>query len=228
MSKKIVIAIDGYSACGKSSTAKAVAAQLGYGYIDTGAMYRSVTLYFKEHNVSLTDPKGIKEALKVIDIRFKYNKQEGVNETFLNGTNVEKEIRKMYISDAVSDVAAIGLVREAMVEQQRKMGKKKGVVMDGRDIGSVVFPDAELKIFMTADVRIRAERRQKELFEQKQIVNLEEIIENLRKRDRIDTTRAESPLVQPEDAKVVDTSFLTFEEQVGEIVKAAEETVAAQ
>ncbi|BDC98219.1 (d)CMP kinase [Persicobacter psychrovividus] len=225
MSNKIVIAIDGYSGCGKSSTAKAVAAALGYGYIDTGAMYRSVTLYFKEHNIKLTDPKAVKAALKEINISFVYNDKSGLNETFLNSKNVEKEIRKMYISEGVSEVAVIAEVRKAMVDQQRKMGKKKGVVMDGRDIASVVFPNAELKVFMTADVRIRAERRQKELFDQKQLVNLEDIIDNLKKRDRIDTSRAESPLTQVEDAMEVDTSFMNFDEQVNVIVEAAQKLI---
>ena len=158
--QKITIAVDGYSSCGKSTTAKKVAARLGYSYIDTGAMYRAVTLYFHQHLVTLTNEKEVAKALDNIQIEFRRNPNDGRNETFLNGLNVEDEIRKLYIANQVSEVSAIAQVRHAMVAQQRKMGKKKGVVMDGRDIGTVVFPDAELKSFMTADPIIRANRRQ--------------------------------------------------------------------
>ncbi|WP_161890213.1 (d)CMP kinase [Pontibacter russatus] len=212
--KKIVIALDGYSSCGKSTTAKLVAAQLGYAYIDTGAMYRAVTLYFLRHHVSLTNQKEIKEALENIDIDFHYNPKTGRNEVFLNGLNVEDEIRKMYISNQVSEVSVVPEVRRAMVAQQQKMGRKRGVVMDGRDIGTAVFPDAEVKIFMTADVDTRARRRQEELLEKKQLVNLDEIRENLQKRDHIDSTRKESPLRRAEDAHLLDTSHMTIDEQV--------------
>jgi cytidylate kinase len=212
--KKIVIALDGYSSCGKSTTAKLVAAQLGYAYIDTGAMYRAVTLYFLRHHVSLTNQKEIKEALENIDIDFHYNPKTGRNEVFLNGLNVEDEIRKMYISNQVSEVSVVPEVRHAMVAQQQKMGRKRGVVMDGRDIGTAVFPDAEVKIFMTADVDTRAKRRQEELLEKKQLVNLDEIRENLQKRDHIDSTRRESPLRRAEDAHLLDTSHMTIDEQV--------------
>lgn len=212
--KKIVIALDGYSSCGKSTTAKLVAAQLGYAYIDTGAMYRAVTLYFLRHHVSLTNQKEIKEALENIDIDFHYNPKTGRNEVFLNGLNVEDEIRKMYISNQVSEVSVVPEVRHAMVAQQQKMGRKRGVVMDGRDIGTAVFPDAEVKIFMTADVDTRARRRQEELLEKKQLVNLDEIRENLQKRDHIDSTRKESPLRRAEDAHLLDTSHMTIDEQV--------------
>ncbi|MCU0382749.1 MAG: (d)CMP kinase [Cyclobacteriaceae bacterium] len=218
--KKIVIAIDGYSACGKSSTAKQVAKILGYTYIDTGAMYRAVTLYFLDHYISLTNPKEVSKALDDIKIQFHLN-AEKQSETFLNGLNVEKEIRKMRISDNVSQVSTLKQVREAMVAQQRKMGKEKGVVMDGRDIGTVVFPDAELKVFMTADMNIRAYRRQQELLASDKLVDLEEVIENLIMRDRIDTTRAESPLRKAEDAKEIDTSYITLDEQVEEVVRLA-------
>src|SRR5687768_13170688 len=160
--RKIVIAIDGYSACGKSTTAKQVAAILGYRYIDSGAMYRAVTLYFLDHHVSLTNPKEISKALKEINISFKVN-SKNITETYLNGLNVEGDIRKMRISEYVSNVSAVKEVRVALVDQQRKMGKEKGVVMDGRDIGTVVFPQAELKLFMTAETLVRAYRRQKEL-----------------------------------------------------------------
>ncbi|UII29218.1 (d)CMP kinase [Fulvivirga maritima] len=218
--KKIILAIDGYSACGKSSTAKAVAAELGYTYIDSGAMYRAVTLYFQQHHISLTNEKEVENALQKIDITFQNNKDK-VTDTFLNGLNVEGEIRKMYISENVSQVSALESVREAMVAQQRKLGKKSGVVMDGRDIGTVVFPDAELKIFMEADVYVRAGRRQKELMEKGQLVDLAEIISNLEKRDKIDSSREVSPLRKADDAVEVDSSFLTLEEQVDHIVRLA-------
>lgn len=212
--RKIIIAIDGYSACGKSTTAKMVAAKLGYGYIDTGAMYRATTLYFHENYINLTNPKAIKEALDSINIQFMYNPKTDRNETYLNGLNVEDEIRKMYISENVSEVSAIVEVRKMMVALQQKMGKKKGIVMDGRDIGTAVFPDAELKIFMEADINIRTARRQEELLSKKQVVDLDVIKENLQKRDLIDTTREEGPLKKADDALVVDSSFITIEEQV--------------
>jgi CMP/dCMP kinase len=212
--KKIIIAIDGYSACGKSSTAKAVANLLNYSYIDTGAMYRAVTLYFLQNFVSLTNPNEIADALKEIDIEFRFNAKANKSDTYLNGLNVETEIRQMAVSDRVSEVSAISTVRRFLVAQQQKMGKKKGIVMDGRDIGTVVFPDAELKIFMVADMQIRAKRRQDELLEKGELVKLEEIIDNLTKRDLIDTSRADSPLRQAQDASVIDTSYITFDEQV--------------
>jgi len=212
--KKIVIALDGYSSCGKSTTAKLVAAELGYAYIDTGAMYRAVTLYFLQHHVSLTNPKEVNDALAHIEIDFHYNPKTGRNEVFLNGQNVEDEIRKMYISNQVSEVSVVPEVRHAMVAQQQKMGRKRGVVMDGRDIGTAVFPDAEVKIFMTADVVTRARRRQEELLEKKQLVNLDDIRENLQKRDHIDSTRKESPLRRADDAHLLDTSHMTIDEQV--------------
>ncbi len=219
--KKIIIAIDGYSACGKSTTAKRVAEHLGYAYIDSGAMYRAVTLYFLENHVSLTNQKEVDKALSEIEIHFENIK--GVNTTFLNGSNVEKQIRKMNVSNHVSEVSTLASVREAMVAQQRTMGKKKGVVMDGRDIGTVVFPEAELKIFMTADMEIRAERRQLELLEKGQALNLDEIRDNLAKRDHIDATRQESPLRKADDAVILDTSGITLEEQVQEVVALAKE-----
>lgn len=219
--KKIVVAIDGYSACGKSSTAKQVASILGYTYIDSGAMYRAVTLYFEQNHISLTNENEIAKALENIEITFLVNAKSGLNETYLNGLNVEEEIRKMYISNKVSQVSSIKAVRDAMVAQQRKLGKKKGVVMDGRDIGTVVFEDAELKVFMVADIYIRGARRQAEYLEKKQLVDLEEILENLKSRDHLDTTREESPLKQAKDAVVVDTTFRTLEEQVEEVINLA-------
>jgi CMP/dCMP kinase len=218
--RKIVIALDGYSACGKSTTAKEVAAILGYRYIDSGAMYRAVTLYFLDHHVSLTNPKEITKALQQIKITFNVNAKQ-VTETFLNGLSVEKEIRKMRVSEIVSEVSAIKEVRAAMVEQQRKMGKDKAVVMDGRDIGTVVFPQAELKLFMTADILIRAIRRQRELLERKQLIDLDEVVDNILHRDKIDTTRAESPLRQADDAIVIDTTHIAIDEQVDEVVRMA-------
>lgn len=218
--KKIVIAIDGYSACGKSTTAKLVAGVLGYRYIDTGAMYRAVTLYFLDHHVALTNPKEISRALQQINISFKVN-SKNISETYLNGLNVEKEIRKMRVSEYVSQVSTIKEVRDALVEQQRKMGKEKEVVMDGRDIGTVVFPQAELKLFMTADVLVRAFRRQKELLAKGQLVDLDEVIDNILQRDKIDTTRVESPLRQAEDAIVMDTTNITIDEQVDEVIRMA-------
>ena len=161
---KIIIAIDGYSSCGKSTTAKQVAAHLGYGYIDTGAMYRAVTLYFIQNHVSCTNPNEVSKALSEITIEFRLDENQK-NNTYLNGLNVEEEIRKLYVANRVSEVSAVAEVRHAMVDQQRKMGKKRGFVMDGRDIGTVVFPDAELKVFMTADPLVRGQRRQIELME---------------------------------------------------------------
>lgn len=219
--RKIVIAIDGYSACGKSTTAKEIARHLGYGYIDTGAMYRAVTYYFLEHNITLTDPKVVDRALDAIEIAFHTDSESKANVTFLNGLNVEEAIRMPRISGKVSEVSALKAVRDAMVAQQRKMGRKKGVVMDGRDIGTVVFPDAELKVFMTADMGIRSIRRQQELLGKNQLVTLDEVRQNLEKRDLLDTTREESPLRKADDAFVVDTSHVIFDEQVEEILNLA-------
>jgi CMP/dCMP kinase len=218
--KKIVIAIDGYSACGKSTTAKQVAGILGYRYIDTGAMYRAVTLYFLDHHISLTNPKDVSRALKDINVTFKVN-SKNLTETYMNGLSVEKEIRKMRISENVSQVSTIREVRAAMVEQQRKMGREKGVVLDGRDIGTVVFPNADLKLFMTAEISIRAYRRQKELLEKDQLVDLDDVVSNIQQRDKIDTTRVESPLKKANDAIEIDTTHITIDEQVDEVVRMA-------
>jgi cytidylate kinase len=217
---KIVIAIDGYSACGKSTTAMEVAKVLGYRYIDSGAVYRAVTVYFLEHHISLSNPKEIVKALQKISISFKVN-SKGVTETYLNTLNVEKEIRRMRVSENVSQVSAIHEVRVAMVEQQRKLGKEKGIVMDGRDIGTVVFPKAEIKFFMTADILVRAFRRQRELLQMDRLVDLDNVIENIEKRDRIDTTRTESPLRKADDAILIDTTHITIDEQVDEVIRMA-------
>ncbi|MDH3709476.1 MAG: (d)CMP kinase [Cyclobacteriaceae bacterium] len=219
--EKIVIAIDGYSGCGKSTTAKFVAKALEYVYIDSGAMYRAVTLYFVKHYINLTNPKQIEQALEKIELAFITRPESNDCDMFLNGINVSKNIREMYVTQKVSEVSAIPQVRTAMVAQQRKMGKRKGVVMDGRDIGTVVFPDAELKIFMTADLKVRAARRQIELLERDQLVNFDTIKENLSKRDRLDTTREVGPLTQAPDAHLIDTTHLTIGEQVEEVLNLA-------
>ena len=222
---KIIIAIDGYSSCGKSTTAKNVASHLGYSYIDTGAMYRAVTLYFIQNHVSLSNQKEIDIALKNIIIDFRINAAKQ-NQTYLNGINVEDEIRKLYVANKVSEVSAIAEVRHAMVDQQRKMGKKKGYVIDGRDIGTVVFPDAELKIFMTADPLVRAHRRQIELMTKGEVLDIEDIVENIKKRDIIDSTRAESPLRQAEDAILIDTTYMTLDEQVDQVILLADMVIS--
>jgi len=219
--KKIVIAIDGYSGCGKSTTARAVSSLLQYVYIDTGSMYRAVTLYFQEHYVNLTNPVQVRKSLEEIEVEFERHEGSDESALFLNGINVSQKIRSMDVSRKVSEVSALAPVREKLVAQQRKIGKKKGVVMDGRDIGTVVFPEAELKIFMTADLEVRAERRQAELLEKGQLVNLQEIIENLEKRDKLDTSRAISPLKKAKDAHLIDTTHLTFSEQVEKILNLA-------
>jgi cytidylate kinase len=218
--RKIVIAIDGYSACGKSSTAKNVAKELNYRYIDSGAMYRAVTLYFLDHLVAITNSKEVEKAIREIQLSFRVN-AKGVSELFMNGVNVERDIRKMRISENVSPVSALKEVREAMVAIQRKLGKDKGIVMDGRDIGSVVFPDAELKVFLTADILVRAFRRQKELLQRDDLVDIDTIVGNLASRDQIDSTRKESPLVKSADSFLIDTTHITIDEQVDEVIRLA-------
>ena len=212
--EKIIIAIDGYSGCGKSSTARAVACELGYNFIDTGAMYRATTLYFLDNYVKLTNPKSVEEALTNIDITFVYSEKEQKSNTFLNGKNIEKKIREMRVSEKVSEVAAIKAVRVEMVQQQQKMGKGKGIVMDGRDIGTNVFPDAELKIFMEANMGVRVFRRQEELYEKGIRASLDDIQKNFEKRDHIDTTREENPLTKADDAIILNSTNFTFQNQV--------------
>ncbi len=214
--KKITIAIDGYSSCGKSTMAKDLAKELGYIYIDTGAMYRAVTLYSLQNG--LITENGIAEdklqaQMKDIRINFKLNTETNKPETYLNDVCVESSIRSLEVSGNVSKIAALGFVREAMVAQQRIMGDSKGVVLDGRDIGTVVFPNAELKIFVTASAEIRAQRRYDELKALQVECNYEEILANIQERDRIDTTREISPLRQAEDAIVLDNSHMTIAEQ---------------
>jgi cytidylate kinase len=218
--RKIVIAIDGYSACGKSTTAKEVAKILNYRYIDSGAMYRVVTMYFLEHHVALTNPKEVDKALASVKISFRTN-AHGTSETYLNNLNVESEIREMRIAERVSEVSTLPSVRHAMVDQQRKLGKERGIVMDGRDIGTVVFPEADLKLFLTADMNVRAYRRQQELLERDELIDLQTIIANLQKRDHLDSTRKESPLRQASDAILIDTSHITIDEQVDEVINLA-------
>jgi cytidylate kinase len=225
---KIIIAIDGYAGCGKSTTAKQVAKALNYAYIDTGAMYRAVTLYFQEQQVPLDNVAAIDAALEQIDIRFEANPAQQRNETFLNGRNVSNEIRSLSVSEQVSEVSALPAVRKAMVAQQQRMGQAKGVVMDGRDIGSNVFPEAELKIFMTADLEARARRRQVELQGQNQPASLNQIVDNLQKRDFLDTSRAEAPLTQTADAIVIDTTTLTIAEQTDRVLALATQIMAKQ
>ena len=215
--KKIVIAIDGFSSCGKSTFAKAIARRLGYIFIDTGAMYRAVTLYALEHGAirsGIVDEEAVVRLLDEITITFRFNPERGASDIYVNGTFVEGKIRTIEVSNCVSAVSAIAEVRQKLVAMQQEMGRKRGVVMDGRDIGTVVFPDAELKIFMTADPKVRAQRRYDELTAKGDTVSLEEIEQNVRDRDYQDMNRAISPLRQAEDAVVLDNSHLTVEEQM--------------
>ena len=210
--KKIIIAIDGHSSCGKSTLAKALGNALGYTYISSGDMYRAVTLYFIENQVDINHLDAVKEALK--HIRLHFESDENGNRIHLNDQDVSEEIRKMHVADLVSPVATIPEVRREMVRQQQAMGLQKGIVMDGRDIGTVVFPAAELKIFLTAGVVERARRRYDELIAKDHPVNFEEIKNNLAERDRIDSTRADSPLKQADDAVVIDNTHLNHEQQL--------------
>lgn len=210
--EQITIAIDGYSSCGKSTLAKALARALGYIYVDSGAMYRAVTYYFLKHEVDIRDEEAVQLALDEIKISFRVD--ERGNRTLLNGEDVETAIRQMEVSNFVSPVAAISTVRREMVRQQQAMGQHKGIVMDGRDIGTVVFPDAELKIFLTADPDVRAQRRTDELLAKGQQVDFAVVKANLMERDHIDSTRADSPLRQAEDAIVIDNTHLNPEQQL--------------
>lgn len=211
--ENFVIAIDGFSSCGKSTVAKAVAKELNFVFVDSGAMYRAVTLYFLRHAVDFGDTSAVSEALKQIQIDF-VPRSDSAADIFLNGENVSEEIRSMSVSEKVSEVAAIKEVRTAMVVQQQALGSRRNIVMDGRDIGTTVFPDADLKIFMTADPEVRALRRYAELKAKGQVVGFDEIRENLAHRDHIDSTREESPLRQAEDAIVLDNSTLSQEAQL--------------
>ncbi len=213
MAKKIIITIDGWSSCGKSTLAKQLARELGYLYVDSGAMYRAITLYFLRNNVDLAEKKDVRQALKSISLEFVFNTKSNNSEMHLNDENVEYLIRDLVVAEKVSEVAAIKEVREFAVAQQQKMGNKKGMVMDGRDIGTVVFPKAELKIFMTADNAVRVQRRFKELYEKNPNATIEEVKNNLEMRDYIDSHRDVSPLRKAKDAIELDTTHLTEKEQ---------------
>ena len=215
--RKIVIALDGHSSCGKSTFAKAIAARLGYIFIDTGAMYRSVTLYALENGGivnGIVDEEVIVSLLDKIEITFRFNPARGASDVYVNGELVEGKIRTIEVSNFVSPVSSIGAVREKLVAMQQQMGKHRGVVMDGRDIGTVVFPDAELKIFMTAEPEVRATRRYAELTAKGDSVSYEEVLENVIARDKADSTRAISPLRKADDAIVLDNSHMTVEQQM--------------
>ena len=213
MNKKI-ITIDGWSACGKSTLAKQLAKQLGYVYIDSGAMYRAITLYFMRNHINLSQTSEVLAALNNINIDFRFNPDSLQSDIYLNGENIEPLIRDLSIAAKVSDVAAIGEVRTFAVAQQQKMGENKGIVMDGRDIGTTVFPNAEIKLFMTADSDVRVVRRLKELIVKNPLITLDEVKQNLENRDYLDSTRAISPLRKAEDAIVLDNTDLTMDEQL--------------
>ena len=229
--KKITIAIDGYSSCGKSTMAKDLAKEIGYVYVDTGAMYRSVTLYALRNK--LFDAEGnvkvdeLETKMPEIHISFKFNEATGRPDCYLNGELVEKEIRSLEVSSHVSPIAAIPFVREALVAQQKKMGEDKGIVMDGRDIGTTVFPDAELKIFVTASSQVRAQRRYDELQEKGMPADFEDILKNVEERDYIDTHRETSPLRQAEDAIVLDNSQLTIPQQKAWLMEQYQKAIKA-
>ena len=227
MGKKIIIAIDGWSSCGKSTLAKELAKELGYLYVDSGAMYRAITLYFLRNHIDWTDKSEVKKALKEISLEFIFNEKSQQSEMHLNEENVEYVIRDLVVAEKVSDVAAIKEVRKFAVEQQQMMGKKKGIIMDGRDIGTVVFPKAELKIFLTADNAVRVERRFKELFEKNPNITIEEIKANLEIRDYIDSNREESPLRKADDAILVDNTNMTAKETIQKVAKLAKQAITA-
>ena len=228
--QKIVIAIDGFSSCGKSTFAKAIAARLGYIFIDTGAMYRAVTLYALEQGAILdgkVDEAAVVALLPEVNISFRFNAERGASDVYVNGELAEGKIRSIEVSNCVSSVSSIREVREKLVAMQQQMGRERGVVMDGRDIGTVVFPDAELKIFMTAEPKVRAERRYAELTAKGDKVTMEEILENVISRDKADMERAISPLRQAEDAVVQDNSNMTVEEQMAWFMERYEKIVNA-
>jgi len=226
MREKIVITVDGYSSCGKSTLAKQIARELHYTYVDSGAMYRAITLYFLRNSIGPSDLKKINTSLKNIELSFVYHPISGTSDMHLNGENVETLIRDMIISEKVSEVAAIKEVRAFALVRQRELGVKKGIVMDGRDIGTTVFPHAELKIFMTADIAVRVERRFKELFGVNKNITIEEVRDNLEMRDYIDTNREVSPLRKAKDALVLDNTDLTMAQQLKLALQWAHERVA--
>jgi cytidylate kinase len=226
--KKIIITIDGWSSCGKSTLAKQLAKELGYLYVDSGAMYRAITLYFLRNNIDLAEKKEVKAALKSISLEFVFNPQSNSSEIYLNEENVEYLIRDLLIAEKVSDVASIKEVREFAVAQQQKMGDRKGIVMDGRDIGTVVFPRAELKIFMTADNAIRVQRRFRELYEKNPNISVEEVKDNLEMRDYIDSHREISPLRKAKDAIELDNTNITEKEQLSRALSWAKERIGSR
>lgn len=211
--QKIIITLDGWSSCGKSTLAKALARALGYVFVDSGAMYRAITLFFIRNQVNIADPVAVEKALRAVQLQFIFNPARGASDILLNGENVEALIREMTVASRVSEVAALARVRQFAVQQQQRLGKEKGIVMDGRDIGTVVFPHAELKIFMTADKDIRVQRRLKELQAANPSITADLVRENLEQRDHLDATRSESPLRQAEDARVLDNSNLSPAQQ---------------
>ncbi|MBY0480908.1 MAG: (d)CMP kinase [Chitinophagaceae bacterium] len=224
--RKIIITLDGFSSCGKSTLARQLANELNYVFIDSGAMYRAITLYFLRQHIDWNKSKEVIAALKEISLDFQYNEQSGKSDMYLNDEDVEALIRDMLVSEHVSEVAAIKEVREFAVAQQQLMGKKKGIVMDGRDIGTTVFPKAELKIFVVADAAVRVERRFKEMFEKNQSVTIEEVKANLEMRDYIDSHREFSPLRKADDAIELDNSLLTREEQLDVVLNWAKDAIA--
>lgn len=224
--KRIIITIDGWSSCGKSTLAKQLAKELGYIYIDSGAMYRAITLYFLRNHINWLDPAQVNAALAEITLAFKFNSKSEQSEIYLNEENVEYVIRDLVVAEKVSDIAAIREVRDFAVAQQQKMGEKKGIVMDGRDIGTTVFPDAELKFFMTADIAVRVERRYMEMFEKNPNVSIEDVKANLEMRDYIDSNREISPLRKAADAIELDNSNISIEEQLELALGIAKEKIA--
>lgn len=227
MTKKIVIAIDGWSSCGKSTLAKQLAKTLNYIYVDSGAMYRAITLYFLRNHIDWTSKREVEKALKEIELEFHFNEQSQQAEMYLNGENVEYLIRDLVVAEKVSEVAAIREVRAFAVAQQQKMGNKKGIIMDGRDIGTTVFPKAEVKIFMTADNAVRIERRFKELYQKNPNITIEEVAENIQMRDYIDSHREVSPLRKADDAIEIDNTNLTPEGQLKKALHLVKEKAGA-
>ena len=226
--QKIIITIDGFSSCGKSTLAKQLARELNYVFVDSGAMYRAITLYFLRNHIDWYNKEAVAKALEEIDLDFQYNEQTCESHMYLNEENVEQLIRDMLVSENVSEVSTIKEVREFAVAQQQKLGKRKGIVMDGRDIGTTVFPGAELKIFVTADPAVRVERRFKEMYEKNPNITIEEVKTNLEMRDYIDSNREVSPLRKADDAEVLDNSKLTRDEQLQKALTWAKEKMESK
>lgn len=225
MVKKIIITIDGYSSCGKSTLARQLAGVLNYAYVDSGAMYRAITLYFLRNHINWENSEQVREALTNIELEFVFNRDKGISEIFLNGENVEYLIRELIVAEKVSEVSTLKEVRTFAVAAQQKMGEGKGIVMDGRDIGTTVFPHAEVKLFMMADNAVRVERRFKEMIEKNPNTTIEEVVHNLELRDYIDSNREISPLRKADDAIILDNTNLTREEQLAFALKKVEEAM---